>query len=156
MNPKRAVPLILEHSVSGPVSILFGREDRGLLNDEIKLCQLLITIPSSRAQPSLNLSQAVMVMAYEIFSTVHPGVSSPQDLAPSAELEMMYEHLERSLTTLGFREWNDGDNYLKSLRRVFSRTRPERRDVAAIHKLCGEIDRYAFRVRAEMEGNYGK
>ncbi|MHB9028270.1 MAG: RNA methyltransferase [Candidatus Latescibacterota bacterium] len=155
-NPKKAAPVVLESLASGPVSILFGREDRGLLNDEIKLCQLLVTIPSSRAQPSLNLSQAVMVMAYEIYSTVHPGASSPLDLAPSGELEIMYGHLERSLTTLGFREWNDGENYLKSLRRVFSRTRLERRDVAAIHKLCGEIDRYARRVRAEIEEKSGK
>lgn len=156
LNPKKAVPLILENSVSGPVSVLFGREDRGLLNDEIKLCHALVSIPSSMAQPSLNLSQAVMVMAYEIYSTLHPGVSSPFDLAPAEELEQMFEHLEESLTTLGFREWNDGDNYLKSLRRVFFRTRLERRDVAAIHKLCGEIDRYAARVRAEIEREGGK
>ncbi len=156
VNPKKMAPRVLENTLSGPVSILFGREDRGLLNDEIKLCQLLVTIPSSKAQPSLNLSQAVMVIAYELYSTVHPGASSPLDLAPAEELEQMFEHLERSLTTLGFREWNDGENYLKSLRRVFSRTRMERRDIAAIHKLCGEIDRYARRVRAELEAEKGK
>lgn len=147
---------ILESSLSGPVSILFGREDRGLLNEELKLCQILVTIPSSDAQPSLNLSQAVMVMAYEIYSTVYPGASSRQDLAPSEELEMLFHHLEQSLDTLGFREWNDGENYLKSLRRVFSRTRLERRDVAAVHKLCGEIDRYALRIRNKMEEEYRK
>jgi len=154
-NPRKAAPIILESTQSGPVSLLFGREDRGLLNDELKLCQLLVTIPSSKAQPSLNLSQAVMVMAYEIYSAMHPGISSPMDLAPSEEIEMMYEHLQRSLLTLGFQEWNDGENYMKSLRRVFSRTRLERRDVAAIHKFCGEIDRYARRLRAEMKDMSG-
>ena len=156
LNPQKAAMEILESSLSGPVSILFGREDRGLLNEELKLCQILVTIPSSDAQPSLNLSQAVMVMAYEIYSTVYPGASSRQDLAPSEELEMLFHHLEQSLDTLGFREWNDGENYLKSLRRVFSRTRLERRDVAAVHKLCGEIDRYALRIRNKMEEEYRK
>jgi tRNA C32,U32 (ribose-2'-O)-methylase TrmJ len=97
-----------------------------------------------------------MVMAYQIYSTVFPGASSRQDLAPSEELEALFRHLEQSLDTLGFREWNDGENYLKSLRRVFSRTRLERRDVAAVHKLCGEIDRYARRVRTEFEEKYRK
>lgn len=154
MNPGKAARRILDNSLSGPVSVLFGREDRGLLNEELRMCQLLVSIPSSNAQPSLNLSQAVMVMAYEIYSSVYPGSSSPIDLAPAEEIEVMFHHLEKSLTTLGFREWNDGENYMKSLRRVFSRTRLERRDSAAIHKLCGEIDRYARRVRDEMEEKY--
>lgn len=151
MNPEQAANEILESSLSGPVSILFGREDRGLLNEELKICQILATIPSSSAQPSLNLSQAVMVLSYEIFSAVHPGASSPMDLAPVEVIEALYEHLNRSLSTLGFKQWNEGDNYMKSLRRVFSRTKLERRDVATIHKLCGEIDRYASRIRAEWE-----
>jgi TrmH family RNA methyltransferase len=148
-NPRKAAPIILESSVSGHVSLLFGREDRGLLNDEMRRCQLLVSIPSSRAQPSLNLAQAVMVMAYELFTAEYPGVSSPLDLASAEEIEVMYAHLSRSLEILGFREWNDGENYMKSLRRVFSRTRLERRDAATIHKLCGEIDRFACRVRDE-------
>lgn len=151
MHPKQAAQEILKSSFSGPVSILFGREDRGLLNEELKMCHILVTIPSSPAQPSLNLSQAVMVMAYEIYSTVHPGTSSPMDLAPAGEVNMLYEHLNSSLAKLGFKQWNEGDNYMKSLRRVFSRTKLERRDVATIHKLCGEIDRYASRVSAEFE-----
>jgi tRNA (cytidine32/uridine32-2'-O)-methyltransferase len=149
-NPRTAAQAILESAVSGPVSILFGREDRGLLNEELKLCQLLIDIPTSPAQPSLNLSQAVMVIAYELFAAEHPGPSSPLDLARSEEIEIMYAHLAASLETLGFREWNDGENYMKSLRRTFSRTRLEHRDTASIHKLCGEIDRFASRVRDEL------
>jgi len=151
MNPRQAAPEILESARSGPVSILFGREDRGLLNDELSCCQILVTIPSSKAQPSLNLSQAVMVMAYELFTAVWPGGGKPKDYAPANELAAMYDHLRESLTNLGMKQWNDGDNYLKSLRRVFSRTRLESRDVATIHKLCGEIDKYVFRVRDDLE-----
>ena len=151
MGPKQAAAVILDNSRAGPVSILFGREDKGLTNEELKWCQILTVIPSDDTQPSLNLSQAVMVMAYELFLAALPEGEHPLDIAPAGEIAEMYEHLLRSLTTLGLRQWNDGDNYMKSLRRVFSRTRLERRDVAAIHKLCGEIDKYTHRVRAEMK-----
>jgi TrmH family RNA methyltransferase len=150
-TPREAAPVILTAArTGGPVSILFGREDDGLTNDEVKRCQLLVNIPSAPAQPSLNLSQAVMVMAYEIYTSHLPERIPRLDLAPAQQLEGMYDHLERSLIELGLREWNDGDNYMRSLRRVFSRTKMERRDVAAIHKLCGEIDKYVPRVRIEL------
>ena len=155
MNPRQAAGEILANTFAGPVSVIFGREDKGLTNEELRCCQILISIPSASAQPSLNLSQAVMVVAYELFSSVFPGEEISLDLASAGELSVMYDHLEKSLTTLGFRQWNDGDNYMKSLRRVFSRTKLERRDISTIHKLCGEIDKYAVRVRAEM-GKKGK
>lgn len=151
MNPAQAAGEILESSLIGPISILFGREDKGLTNEELCCCQMLVKIPSSGAQPSLNLSQAVMVIIYEIFSAVFAGEGLTMDLAPSEELDRMYVHLKKSLTTLGLKQWNNNDNYMKSLRRVFSRTKLERRDVSTIHKLCGEIDKYTIRVRAEMK-----
>lgn len=152
MKPEAAALEILESSRSGQVSVLFGREDRGLLNEELACCQIVVNIPSSRAQPSLNLSQAVMIMAYELYTAVYRGGrDTPADYAPAEEIGNMYSHLKSSLETLGMEQWNDGDNYMKSLRRVFSRTRLERRDVATIHKLCGEIDKYAYRARAELE-----
>lgn len=150
LNPRDAAVSMLDAAHVGPVSILFGREDNGLLNDELTRCQMLISIPSSEEQPSLNLSQAVMVMAYELYSTGIPTGKKRLDLASAEELANMYDHLLSSLTTLGFRQWNDGDNYMKSLRRVFSRTQMEHRDISTIHKLCGEIDKYAARVRKEL------
>jgi len=151
MTPRLAAGEILTGTFAGTVSVIFGREDKGLSNEELRSCQMLISIPSSSEQPSLNLSQAVMVVAYELLSGAFPEQELSLDLASAEDLSNMYGHLEQSLTTLGFRQWNDGDNYMKSLRRVFSRTKLERRDVSTIHKLCGEIDKYAFRVRADME-----
>ena len=90
-------------------------------------------------------------MAYEVYTAVYGKRGEPSDYAPAEELGNMYDHLKNSLETLGMRQWNEGDNYMKSLRRVFSRTRLERRDVATIHKLCGEIDKFAHRERARIE-----
>ena len=151
MMPEAAALEILESSRSGPVSVLFGREDRGLLNEELACCQIVVNIPSSSAQPSLNLSQAVMVMAYELYTAEYGGSGTPMDYAQAEDIRNMYDHLKSSLETLGLKQWNDGDNYMKSLRRVFSRTRLERRDIATIHKLCGEIDKYAYRTQTGLE-----
>jgi len=150
MDPRQASEEILTALESGPVSILFGREDKGLTNDELKCCHIHITIPSSEKQPSLNLSQAVMAMAYELYMTSCPAPEQKLDLATANDLKGMYDHLLESLITLGLRQWNDGDNYMKSLRRVFSRTKMEKRDVSTIHKFCGEIDKYTARLRAEF------
>jgi len=151
MIPREAAPGILEAASGGPVSILFGREDKGLSNKELRVCNLLLTIPSSPKQPSLNLSQAIMVLSYELFMTVPRESERPLDLAQAEDLTYMYNHLQESLETLGLKQWNEGDNYMKSLRRVFSRTMLERRDVSVIHKFCGEIDKYAARLRSEYE-----
>lgn len=57
---------IFERAKSGKVAILFGREDKGLLNEEVDECGLLLTIPTSKEHRSLNLSQAVLIVAYEL------------------------------------------------------------------------------------------
>ncbi len=57
---------IIERAKAGKVAILFGREARGLLNEEVDECGLLLTIPTSKEHRSLNLSQAVMIVAYEL------------------------------------------------------------------------------------------
>ena len=155
-DPGCAASEILDNTKAGPVSILFGREDRGLMNEELDCCQMVVSIPSSSAQPSLNLSQAAMVIAYELFSAVCEDERPPLDYAHAEELALMYEHLRSSLTLLGLLQWNNGDNYMKSLRRVFSRSRLERRDVSTIHKLCGEIDKYSYRLRDEYEKDKAK
>ena len=57
---------IIERAKSGKIAILFGREDKGLLNEEVDECGLLLTIPTSKEHRSLNLSQAVLIVAYEL------------------------------------------------------------------------------------------
>jgi TrmH family RNA methyltransferase len=65
---QESVDKILEFSSTNRVSILFGREDRGLLNEEIPLCDMLIEIPTHEDCPSLNLSQAVFIVCYHLLS----------------------------------------------------------------------------------------
>ncbi|MGC2062469.1 MAG: RNA methyltransferase [Thermodesulfovibrionales bacterium] len=62
----QGIEKIKGYAQDGPVAILFGRESRGLYNEEVSECGLLVTVPTNREQPSLNLAQAVMIVAYEL------------------------------------------------------------------------------------------
>lgn len=82
--------------MDGKVALLFGREDFGLFNAELELCDLLVTIPTSRAYPSLNLSQAVGIVLYELFVQVSPPAA--QVLTPMSET--MRRHFQASFDRL--------------------------------------------------------
>ncbi len=60
-------------------AIVFGREESGLKNDELKLCDIVTTVPLKTVIPSLNLSQAVMVYAWELSSTGEMGIKTRQE-----------------------------------------------------------------------------
>lgn len=69
-NPMRTpvLPEDLSNSLDtkGKIALIFGREDCGLYNDEIRLCDLIVTIPTNAEYPTLNLSQSVAIILYEI------------------------------------------------------------------------------------------
>ncbi|GIT33179.1 MAG: hypothetical protein Ct9H300mP3_07100 [Gammaproteobacteria bacterium] len=68
MSPSEAAEEIVSFSKTSEdkTAVVFGREDRGLTNEELGLCNLHVHIPSSDEYPSLNLSQAIQIIAYEI------------------------------------------------------------------------------------------
>ena len=140
---KDATDRIASLSDEGPVSILFGREDRGLLNEELLLCQMQLTIPTFSGQPSLNLAQAVLIVCYELFVRTMVKAGDRLDLATHEELERMYDHLIEALHDAGFVPFSSRETFEMAIRRVFGRTLLERRDVAVIHKICREVKRVA-------------
>jgi len=124
------------------VAIVFGNEVNGLDNRDLALCQEIIAIPSSEAFPSLNLSHAVMIVAYELYLAVRTGVS-PRDgeLAPAEDLERFYRHLQETLQDVGFLDPAQPDRMMASLRQIFGRARLEERDVAILRGILSEVDR---------------
>jgi TrmH family RNA methyltransferase len=133
--------ILLKRAKGHPVALVFGRETSGLTNHEIALCSTLSTIPSATRVPSLNLAQAVMVYAYEIFQA---SLSSeewdyPWRLAAHDDLERFYDHLADTLVRLGARPATSLDAYIDKFRRVFSRVPLEERDVQLLHKLLDTV-----------------
>ena len=105
------------------VAFVFGSESAGLTNDEMFACQYLVHIPANPEFSSLNLAQAVQVVAYELFMatapSVHPGVK--QKLATVADREGLYEHLREAAMKSGFHVPESGSKLPERLRRLFSR-----------------------------------
>jgi TrmH family RNA methyltransferase len=136
---ERVVPLLRTNKIA----IVFGPEVDGLEKSHLALCQEIVAIPSSDAFPSLNLSHAVMVVAYELFvgSLGDAGTSSP-GLADAAELERFFVHLQQTLEEIGFLERNsycDRDRMMFSLRQIFGRARLEPRDVSILRGILTAI-----------------
>lgn len=139
---QEAIPNILNAAKKNKVSILFGREDKGLKNEEIKLCDLLVEIPTHKKYPSLNLSNAVLLTCYELFKAETPS-GSTMKLAPWEEMESMYIHLEKAFRKLDYGE-KGGRHLLKammnSFKRLFGRTGLMQKEVNMIRGICAQIE----------------
>jgi len=106
--------------VEGDVAFVFGNETAGLTNEEMFACQFLVHIPASPQFSSLNLAQAVQVMAYELFMTQAPAVSRRSEKPATVEdLEGLYSHLEQAAVETNFMA--SGSRLRERWRRLFSR-----------------------------------
>ncbi|HIE04704.1 MAG TPA: RNA methyltransferase [Candidatus Latescibacteria bacterium] len=156
-----AVEEILRTARSNRVALLFGREERGLKNEELKYCQFLVTLPMAYSQPSLNLAQAVLLLGYEIFRARKPPREVYPELASFEELERMYSKIEDALTCIGFIHRNSPKTFMRAVRRVLGRAKLERRDVYVILKICERIEQFSREVldfrnlRSYFEGAAG-
>jgi tRNA C32,U32 (ribose-2'-O)-methylase TrmJ len=125
------------------VAVLFGNEETGLAAEDLAHCQMLATIPTVPQSPALNLSHAVMVIAYEIFlaSAGDLPVENP-DLAPAVEVEALCRRISDWMLRRGFRPHEeDPATFLPSLRRALHRMALERRDVRTLHVVLRTLER---------------
>ena len=135
------------------VAVLFGREDFGLSSHQISMCQLTASIPMATKNPSLNLAQAVQIFAYEIFlASITEMPTEEYEYAEVNQIEAFYGRVTNLLKTVGVTPYNhDWETYLRSLRRVFSRTRLETRDIATLDMIFSTTNRYIDRLEKKLE-----
>jgi tRNA/rRNA methyltransferase len=122
--------------LDGPVAFVFGSEDAGLTNEEMFACQFLVHIPASREFSSLNLAQAVQVVAYELHLCTDPALPFTRVEKPAtvADIEGLYAHLEEAAMKSGF--MTTESRLRERLRRLFSRVpRLEREEVNILRGL---------------------
>jgi len=107
--------------VDGAVAFVFGNETAGLTNEEMFACQYLVHIPASKEFSSLNLAQAVQVVAYELHMAVDPAMpfARTEKRATVADLEGLYAHLEEAALKSGFMA--PSSRLRERWRRLFSR-----------------------------------
>mgnify|MGYP000854843915 CR=1 FL=1 len=142
--PRALVPQILDHAARQRVGILFGPEDTGLVDDDLRLCQLLVRIPTHRRAGSINLAQAVMVVGYELFlgSLGHTPARTLR-AAPLLQTEAMYAQLEKALLEIGFLHEQNARHMMFALRRIFGRAGLESADVGVLRGIARQVSWYA-------------
>ena len=130
--------------LDGEVAFVFGNEQAGLTNDEMLACQYLVHIPANPGFTSLNLAQAVQVVAYELFmlSSSAPSPMRMEKPATVADLEGLYGHLEQAAIESDFYEPASNSKLPTRLRRLFSRVpNMEREEVNIIRGLLKALQK---------------
>ncbi|MFO1300772.1 MAG: TrmH family RNA methyltransferase [Burkholderiaceae bacterium] len=167
-DPQACVRVARDELAAHPshrVSFVFGAERTGLSIDEVGLCQALCTIPGEDDYQSLNLAQAVQVVAWclraqaaepqgaqrqparpgdavSASEALEPGAAAPRH-ATQAQVEALFEHLERVLVGIGFLDPRHPKKLMPRLRRLFSRARLEDEEVAILRGVCTRIEKHA-------------
>lgn len=125
------------------VGILFGAEERGLTNEELGHCNLVVQIPSNPDFPSLNLAQSVAVTAYQL--RLLQDLDGSDDslkkfpLASVQNVEGMFQHLEKTLTAIGFLHDKNAFHMMRTLRQLFGRTQLNSREVNILRGVCRQV-----------------
>jgi tRNA/rRNA methyltransferase len=129
-----------EHVAAGEtVAILFGRERNGLENDEVALADRIVTLPVNPAFASLNLAQAVVVVAYEWFKLTSGAklpFAMPRKSAPAGKEQLLafFASLERELEKVEFFRPPDKRQTMQiNLRNIFARMEPTQQDIQTLH-----------------------
>lgn len=143
MHPEQAAEHLLPLSEEGRVALVFGREDHGLFNTELDLCQRLITIPTCDDLPSMNLAQATALCLYEIHKAQRTSAANQTKrgkLAPSEELEAMFQHMRQTMMTIEYLNHQNPDHIIRTYRRLLGRAQLDKREVRILQGLWSRID----------------
>jgi tRNA (cytidine32/uridine32-2'-O)-methyltransferase len=147
--PREAAVQACTAAQSGEAAIVFGNERTGLENDELMRCQAAVHIPSDPTFSSLNLAQAVQVLAYELRMNLlqaQPQPDAPAKSDPPATAEQMehfFAHLAQLLHDIDFHKGRSPVTIERRLRRLFQRTDLEQREVRILRGIFDDAQRMA-------------
>ena len=159
-RPRTLAPELLQRGAAavageaGPVALLFGREDHGLNNEALDLCHRTCIIPTSE-HSSLNLAQAVLVMAYELWMAaegVEQAFRPPRRDAPPAPvdlLERLFTDAERALWTVDFFKSRQTESVMRTLREIVRRADPDAREAGFLRAMAIEVIKYVGRIQGD-------
>lgn len=136
-HPRQALPWLLEPGLD--TAILFGSEDRGLSNDELKYAQRFVYIPTSDQYQSLNLAQAVAICCYELFQM--PVTSETfTDLCSLDALDRYYQHLESVLLKIGYLQPHTAASRMEKFRHLFNRAELSEAEVSLLRGILRQVE----------------
>lgn len=134
-----------------PVGLVFGRESRGLTNEELHLCHAHVHIPTNEAYSSLNVAQAIQVMCYEMrLATIEPetpvavwGVEWDHPPASHGEIDGMIRQFEQTLVDIGFLDPNTPKHLVSRLRRLYQRAMPDKTEINILRGMLTSVQKLA-------------
>lgn len=153
-SPGQVIERLQPLLAANRAAFVFGREDSGLITEEVALCRWQATIPTAEFG-SLNLAQAVLIFCYELLSRL--GMQAGETCAPSEgrvlagteSSEALFCQMEKTLLRIGFLKPQNPGHLMKSLRRILARAELDEREVAIMRGMMSQIDWAAGEFRGK-------
>lgn len=146
-TPREAATKVVTEGQHATVALVFGREATGLTNDELQLCHYHTHIPANPEYSSLNLAMAVQTLCYEVRvaylaaeETEYPVDEG--DYPSAGEMEGFFQHLQRAISNSGFIVKNHPGKVMKKLRRLYTRTRPDKNELNILRGILTSFERH--------------
>lgn len=139
--PRTALPWLLEEP-DQPAALIFGREDRGLSNEELNYAQRFVRIPTDENYASLNLATAVGICCYELSQHVAPPATvTPKqtEIAPLDLVETYYQQLESLLLDIGYLYPHTAASRMEKFRQLYNRAHLQTQEVAMLRGILRQI-----------------
>ena len=158
LDPRQCASQVALNSDTEQVAILFGREDRGLTNEELRACNLHLHVPTSEAYSSLNLAMAVQIVCYELRMLQVAGQLPEQaeeqwdtPFSTRENMERFYVHLEQTLTEIEFLDPAAPRQLMSRLRRLYGRVRLDEMELNILRGILTETQKRI--VSPDRSGN---
>ncbi len=154
LTPRECAHQAILEVQRGEVGVVFGREQSGLSNVELDICHAMVSIPCNPRYSSLNLAAALQIVCYELLlAREDPRAKAAIDDVPikddiPAEIEQVeqyYEHLERTLITLGFLNPHHPKHLMRRLRRLFNRSRLSWKEIKILRGILTSVEKRMLR-----------
>lgn len=143
--PASSAELVSKQAESTQIAIVFGREHAGLTNEELLKCHYHIHIPSNPEYSSLNLSQAVQIVAYELrMKLLAPKAEvaiRSDEYATADEVEQFYEHLKEVFIEIKFLREANPRRLMQRVRRLFNRVNLEKMEVSILRGMLSQVQK---------------
>lgn len=130
-----------QQAASGKIALVFGPEDRGLLNEEVTKCHRLIYITAHPDYNVLNLAQAVAICLYEWFQATHdkPAVEKQEGVVTFKDTDRTLNHLEQALREIHFIWGEKADFVAHAIRSLLIRSQPDEMEIKLLHGMARQI-----------------
>ena len=150
LTPRECGDRVCAESMQHEIAIVYGREDRGLTNEELHKCHFHVHIPGNPEYPVLNIASALQVICYEIRMSFlahehgQPIHYDDWDVPPAKqeELEYYFTHLFETLEQLGFYDPENPKQTATRLRRLYSRIRPDQMELSIMRGMLTSVQNY--------------